>query len=51
MGDYEIIKDEIYHFLDIDAYPQGQFSKIICIVTAGNKLTVININAQILGGE
>ena len=48
---YNITKDGIYVFLDIGAYKQGRFSEKICFITAGNKLTSLDINLHLLGGS
>ena len=50
MGEYEIIKDEIDSFLDVYAYLKCQFYKKICVATVLNKITILNIAAQLLGG-
>ena len=50
LGEYYIINDASYPYLNIDAYLKGQFYNKICVATARNKPTVLNITTQILGG-
>ena len=45
-----IIKDEIYDFINIGAHQQGKSLEMkICAITAGNYLTYINITSQLTG--
>ena len=50
MVEYEIIKDKIYIFLDIDAYLWNKSFKKTCVTTARNNITVFNLTTQLLGG-
>ena len=50
LGGYEVIKDERSSFLNIDTYLRGQFSMKICVSTARNKLSILNITDQLTRG-